>query len=298
MRVHTVIGASDAGIYVGQSKNIIVRRNLAEYNVAGIEIENSTNADVYENEVRYNTGGILVFDLPDLFVPAGKNTKIYKNNVYSNNTENFASAAGTVAFVPAGTGVLLLASKNTEIFENKIKDHYLASITLASYYVTGLKTKDKRFDHLVKGAYIHDNDMSENSTNPFKSGSFLGYLLMGLSLPEKVPHIVFDGIGEDANGKPVRFNHKGRDQICIGKNKTDSDISKIFAQFDFTSDKWWKPFPGEFADFSKDSFDCKHENLVKISEDYNISKQIKLANLEFKKPEKVNYCEGFDASEV
>ncbi len=34
-------GASDAGIYVGQSRNIIVRENLAEFNVAGIEIENS-----------------------------------------------------------------------------------------------------------------------------------------------------------------------------------------------------------------------------------------------------------------
>ena len=34
------IGASDAGIYVGQSRNIIVRDSRAEYNVAGIEIEN------------------------------------------------------------------------------------------------------------------------------------------------------------------------------------------------------------------------------------------------------------------
>jgi parallel beta-helix repeat protein len=32
------IGASDAGIYVGQSQNVIVRRNRAEKNVAGIEI--------------------------------------------------------------------------------------------------------------------------------------------------------------------------------------------------------------------------------------------------------------------
>ena len=37
----TSIGASDAGIYVGQSENIIVRRNHVEKNVAGIEIENS-----------------------------------------------------------------------------------------------------------------------------------------------------------------------------------------------------------------------------------------------------------------
>ena len=42
------IGASDAGIYVGQSENIIVRNSRAHYNVAGIEIENSYYADVYD----------------------------------------------------------------------------------------------------------------------------------------------------------------------------------------------------------------------------------------------------------
>jgi len=60
------IGASDAGIYVGQSKNIIVRRNRAEGNVAGIEIENSQDADVYQNTSTNNTGGLLAFNLPDL----------------------------------------------------------------------------------------------------------------------------------------------------------------------------------------------------------------------------------------
>ena len=45
------IGASDAGIYVGQSKHIIVRRNRAERNVAGIEIENSADADVDRKSV-------------------------------------------------------------------------------------------------------------------------------------------------------------------------------------------------------------------------------------------------------
>ena len=59
------IGASDAGIYVGQSKNIIVRNSVAQYNVAGIEIENSYYADVYNNLASHNTGGILIFDLPD-----------------------------------------------------------------------------------------------------------------------------------------------------------------------------------------------------------------------------------------
>ena len=37
-----VTGASDAGIYVGQSSGITVRNSVASYNVAGIEIENSS----------------------------------------------------------------------------------------------------------------------------------------------------------------------------------------------------------------------------------------------------------------
>ena len=52
------IGASDAGIYVGQSEQIIVRNTLAKFNVAGIEIENSYYADVYNNIATNNTGGI------------------------------------------------------------------------------------------------------------------------------------------------------------------------------------------------------------------------------------------------
>lgn len=62
----TVRGASDAGIYVGQSKNIIVKNSKAEFNVAGIEIENSMNADVHDNLSTHNAGGILIFDLPNL----------------------------------------------------------------------------------------------------------------------------------------------------------------------------------------------------------------------------------------
>lgn len=88
----TVRGASDAGIYVGQSSNIVVRNSIVEFNVAGIEIENSTGADVYGNIARNNTGGILVFDLPDLPVGDGNSTRIFNNQILANNTRNFAPA--------------------------------------------------------------------------------------------------------------------------------------------------------------------------------------------------------------
>ncbi len=93
------IGASDAGVYVGQSDKVIVRRNTARLNVAGIEIENTTNSEVYENVATENTGGILAFDLPGLTRP-GTRSRIYNNTVRSNNVPNFAPGATSLPPCP------------------------------------------------------------------------------------------------------------------------------------------------------------------------------------------------------
>ena len=79
------IGASDAGVYVGQSEQIIVRNTRAEFNVAGIEIENSYDADVYNNIATNNTGGILIFDLPNLPKQGGKNVRVFQNKSFKDN---------------------------------------------------------------------------------------------------------------------------------------------------------------------------------------------------------------------
>src|SRR6185295_18263305 len=95
----TVSGASDAGIYVGQSRNVVVRNSRAEFNVAGIEIENSFNADVHDNVATHNAGGILVFDLPGLPQMGGHSTRVFHNEVVDNDTPNFAPKGNTVAGV-------------------------------------------------------------------------------------------------------------------------------------------------------------------------------------------------------
>ena len=97
------VGASDAGIYVGQSRYIIVKNSKAYNNVAGIEIENSWYADVFENEAYNNTGGILVFDLPDLIQKEGGFVRVFKNNIHDNNHINFAPKGNTVGKVPHGS---------------------------------------------------------------------------------------------------------------------------------------------------------------------------------------------------
>jgi nitrous oxidase accessory protein NosD len=59
-----IFGASDAGVYVGQSNGVVVRNCRAERNVAGIEIENTSSAEVYDNVATNNTGGLLVIRKP------------------------------------------------------------------------------------------------------------------------------------------------------------------------------------------------------------------------------------------
>ena len=133
------IGASDAGIYVGQSKYITVRNCTAFQNVAGIEIENSLYADVYNNVAEGNTGGILVFDLPDLIQKKGGFVRVYNNLIKENNLANFAPKGNIVGNVPKGTGMMVLATSQVEIFDNKILNHSTVGVAIISYFMTEKK---------------------------------------------------------------------------------------------------------------------------------------------------------------
>ncbi|MDN5781508.1 MAG: right-handed parallel beta-helix repeat-containing protein [Luteimonas sp.] len=163
-----VIGASDAGIYVGQSQNVVVRRNRAERNVAGIEIENCIDADVYDNIATENTGGILVFNMPDLPQP-GHTARVFKNRIFKNNTDNFGRKGTAVAAVPAGSGVVIMSNDQVEIFDNEIADNKTANVLIASHYSAGYDSKYKpsaKFDPYPEQIYIHDNRFSGGGDSP------------------------------------------------------------------------------------------------------------------------------------
>ncbi|HEV3118680.1 MAG TPA: parallel beta-helix domain-containing protein [Gemmataceae bacterium] len=183
------IGASDAGIYVGQSRNIIVRGCRAERNVAGIEIENCIDADVYENTATDNAGGLLVFDLPGLQVKNGRRVRVFKNQVLANNHENFAPKGNTVATVSPGTGIVVMATDQVEVFQNTVKDNQSFSIAVSSYYGLGKPLNDKEYDPIPEGIYIHDNAISGGGMKPAGEAAVLAPLL-----GKPVPDIVFDGV--------------------------------------------------------------------------------------------------------
>jgi len=185
-----VKGASDAGIYVGQSENIIVRRNKVEQNVAGIEIENCTRADVYENLATDNAGGILVFTMPDLPRKDGRHCRVYKNTVQANNHENFAPKGNIVAKVPPGTGVMIMASDQVEVFDNAIENNQTTGLSIVSYLLTDKPLKDDKFDPFCESIHIHDNRFKSNGERP--SGA-LG-LLVSKVVGSPLPAILYDGI--------------------------------------------------------------------------------------------------------
>ncbi|PYQ32437.1 MAG: hypothetical protein DMF55_13195 [Acidobacteria bacterium] len=59
-----VSGSNDTAIYVGQSRRIVVRDNVARESTVGIEVENSVRVTVFLNRCIGNSAGVLVDVLP------------------------------------------------------------------------------------------------------------------------------------------------------------------------------------------------------------------------------------------
>ncbi|WP_077034762.1 parallel beta-helix domain-containing protein [Pelomonas sp. KK5] len=209
-------GAADAGIYVGQSRDVIVRRCHAEQNVAGIEIENTINADVYENVATGNTGGILVFNMPNL-TQHGYGTRVYKNKAVKNNLGNFGAKGTAVASVPAGSGVVINSNSKVEIFDNDIADNQTANIIVSSYYSTGYFTQggtEPDYDPYPRAIYVLDNRFSGGGDSP--DGLDLKTLkTMMFGINGRFPDVLWDGYVDEKRAGVAE------ERICVKNGKTE-----------------------------------------------------------------------------
>lgn len=157
------IGASDAGIYVGQTNTAIISNSRAAYNVFGFEIENVRGGEYAHNLAECNTGGFLIYDLDGLR-QYGYGSRMYGNVARMNNTYNFTSG-GIVGNVPAGSGMLTLSYDRIDIFDNEFRDNNTAGIIHASYELfpegAGRPT-EKRIDWYSEGIRIYRNKFFNN----------------------------------------------------------------------------------------------------------------------------------------
>ncbi|WP_193164968.1 parallel beta-helix domain-containing protein [Microbulbifer hainanensis] len=227
---NVAIGASDAGIYVGQSRNVIVRNNRAEYNVAGIEIENTIGADVYDNVATNNTGGILVFNMPNLPQP-GHSTRVYDNKVFKNNTENFGHKGTPVAAVPAGSGVVINSNDNVEIFNNDIADNDTANVIVSSYFMAGYysdKSTQKDFDPYPEGIYIYGNHFTGGGTSPDQM-ELKALKLAKFGLSGSIPDVLWDGVVDEKK----MVDGKVPDELKLCIDNGDAGILNVDFPHDF-----------------------------------------------------------------
>ncbi len=243
-----VLGASDAGIYVGQSSNVTIRKNKVYWNVAGIESENSENVIIDSNEAFENTGGILIFDLPGLTM-YGSSIKAYQNKVHDNNLDNFAPSGNIVGVVPPGTGFLVLATRDVEIFENEIKDNKTIGAGIISYDLvasmrsennssgnqsTGVQVvnqnykQDANYDPYPGEIYIHNNQFSNSHLLPELGNDFGKLFLFKFGLSG--PSVAWDGIEAPEYHKDGEINSAYK--ICIDESE-ESLIANLDAGNNF-----------------------------------------------------------------
>ena len=223
-------GAADAGIYVGQSENVVLRRNRSEYNVDGYEIENTENVDAYENVATHNAGGIGVFNLPNLPRQGGRHVRVYNNQMIDNNTPNFApKSLGPIYYLPTGTGMYVMTIRDVEVFNNKIQNNNTVNLYIINYKTgvdeTSLRDtaaspitqqifapEDKRFDTFVQSVYIHDNDIFGGGRSPDKR--IPGVKMLADAIGGQLPDVLYDGVVDS------KWGRKGpnQGQLCLQNN--------------------------------------------------------------------------------
>ncbi len=182
----------DAGIYIGQSTNIVSRYNRAEGNVAGMEIENSDSATVHNNYCADNSGGLLVFKLPNLPIQVSTNHEVFDNVTLHNNTPNFGIPGSTVSLVPTGTGLLIISNDDGQFHHNIAQDNDSLGIALVDQEAVNALVggTPPPFDptspeQKAERNKIHDNLISGNGSNP--DSPVGGDLLMAI-FDDSLPH--------------------------------------------------------------------------------------------------------------
>lgn len=248
--------AMDAGIYVGQSKNVVVRDNYVHHNVAGLEIENTISGEVYNNIAKNNTGGMLIFDMPDLPQANGDRIKFYNNTMDGNNGKNFAPKGMVVSTIPPGSGMIIMSHSNIEAHHNTIVNHKTLGIAVNSWLFTGVPFKSKEFDPYSTNISIHDNVIKGN-VGPVDNSTEYGQLLTAV-LEGNPADIIIDGIFKPSSSDESGFNQS----YCFKNNGENLSFVNLNAGLGASPEEIMKNKTSNLSQFNCDlpDFDTSDHN--------------------------------------
>lgn len=201
---HNVLSViADAAIYVGMCDNVDVLHNEVFNSVAGIEIENSRHCLVENNYAHDNTGGLLAFITPGLPIKTTFDVILRNNFVVNNNHENFGAPGSTVAGIPAGTGILIMAADDVIVENNIITGNNNTGITIVDLATGDPKANDPNSEGNPDRVVILDNIMYDNGNDP--TGEIKAIMLT--QMDSKGPDIFAYGGG---TGSTIRDKNKYR----------------------------------------------------------------------------------------
>jgi len=209
---NVISGIEDAAIYVGMSDNVHVAHNQVFESVAGIEIENSRHAIVENNYVYNNTGGILAFITPGLPIKTTYDVIIRDNFIVNNNHANFGAPGSTVAGIPAGTGILVMAADEVSIENNIISGNKTAGILIVDHANAANISADPESEPNPDSIAVLDNTMINNGFDTIPSIK----ALMTLELKSVEPDVV-----HVSKGKGSCIANRSRYKVVGVKKFTD-----------------------------------------------------------------------------
>jgi hypothetical protein len=158
-------------------------------------------------------------DLPGLpVIENGRQTRVFNNIIKNNNHDNFAPEGNMVGIVPPGSGLMMLACREVEVFDNEISGNNLMPISMFSYDILQEPDLPETYDTNVETIYIHNNSITPISEPYNDNQTELGQALIGaynghpdLDLLNNMPDIIWGGFYDPSLGV---LNNK----ICFQDN--------------------------------------------------------------------------------
>ena len=129
--------------------------------------------------------------MPDLPKKDGRHCRVFQNTVHANNHDNFAPKGNIVATVPPGTGIMIMASDQVEVFDNTIEKNQTAGLSIVSYLITDKPIKDEKYDPFCEAIYVHDNRFATNGEQARRRA---GHCSSAALAAPRLPDILYDGM--------------------------------------------------------------------------------------------------------
>ena len=177
VRDNVSYGSEDTAMWVAASQNVRVIGNELRDSVIGLEVNVSLNIRVLRNDIHDNTVGIGLFHpntAGNRQLPVMGNWVVKDNDVYDNNTPNFAPPNDFQAGLPSGVGILLMGVSNNVIAKNNVEGNDFIGIGVLGWCTAAelgdparnCTNSPPQADPSANDNLIVKNELSGNGSNP------------------------------------------------------------------------------------------------------------------------------------